>query len=192
MQQMELMVFAHNCQINLAMKAWLDRWHIVPYFKGLKHSLVSARNEAVRDFLERGSAATHLIMFDNNVWPNQSTDAILSSEGDAIYLGHVATSGKPAHFGEETMATACCRFSRAALQDIQPPWFAYTYDDMGIEWITCECDSITKNLISAGYCPKMVGTVPHAVEMIAEMGPSGKMRFCTKEAFLDKFISAQK
>ena len=186
-QQMELVVFANSCTINLAMKAWLEFWHITPFIKGIKHSLVSARNEAVRDFLARDSEATHLILMDENCWPNQTTNSILSCNGDVIYLGHIMSSGTPAHFGQATMGTACCRFSREALEAIEKPWFQYEYDNDGIEWTECECEHITKKLTEAGYPPKMVGVIPHEVTLIAEMGPNG-MRTTTREKFLGKFV----
>lgn len=189
-QIMELVILAKDCNINLALQAWLDRWHITPHVKIDKHNIPSARNAAVDEFLAANGKATHLIFMDNGIWPDPSTDAILRASGHTIYLGYASTDGNVAHIGDGKIGCSCARFSREALQAIDAPWFEFQTDEKGIEVTACECTNISNKLADKGFTPRMVGVVHHAVEMLAEPTDKG-IRLITKADFLRRLSKAE-
>ena len=176
-------VLASDFNINVGLKRWLDDMHIWPNIKIDRHDVPSARNSAVVDFLE--GDGTHLLMIDNSVWPLADARVVFERPEDVVYMGHCATGGHIAHLGDGNLGCAFTRYSRIALESVEPPWFAYVHDATGSEMVKCECMYLRDKLKAAGYDTFMVGTIFHNVNLLERpLADGSHVEAITKKHFL--------
>jgi len=176
-------VLAHDFTINIGLKKWLDEMHIWPNIKIDRHDVPSARNSAVFDFLQ--GDGTHFLMIDNSVWPLKDARVVFDRPEDVVYMGHAATGGHIAHLGDGNLGVAFVRFTRTALEAVEPPWFEYTRDAMGCDMVKCECMYLRDKLKAAGFKPFMVGTIFHNVNLLERPRADGSgVDVVTKKKFI--------
>lgn len=169
-------VLAYRCHPNTWLVQWLTR-HGLDWRRSdqsIRHMDV-AMNRAVTNFLA-GEHYDYFLSINADAVPTESTERLLTEEGDLLYCGHVGSEGSRGHVGDENFGLGCFRASRKLLESMPMPWFerevnadtplrGKCWADRG-EWSPpltevpgCECNSFRVKAAGLGKKSRMVGIV---------------------------------
>ena len=111
-----------------------------------------------------------LLFLDDDIDVADEVEAVIEAEEDAVGAGFIGKHGAHAHGQDGAFGMACVKMSRSALEKIEPPWFAFTFTDDGLQMTRCECLYFCDKLKAVGIHPLKKGKVRHRIWTWAEPG----------------------
>jgi hypothetical protein len=173
-------VHYYRRQINAELEGWLKRIGQTCPVRLIhsRYDLCMARRQCVENFLSNDVPAgyTHLIQMDDDCVPLDTTDNILTAEGDLVYCSQPGRNGHRGHWGDGDFGCGCCRISAELAAKVG---VAASFD-LGLnpsrtKMVKCECHVFRDRARELGYESKMVGDVGHYVEVVIAFDPYGKV-----------------
>jgi len=136
--------------------------HIAP--KGYPDLVAMQRNRVCRWFLDR-TKLDYLLLLDSDMIPIEATEPIKTAEAPIAGCCYIQNGGVIGHEEDGALSAGCLRISRTALEAIETPWFDWelTKDGCGVQ--ACDCGHFCARAREAGYFPKTVGRIDHAMLM---------------------------
>jgi len=169
------------------LRSWLDTMphvkmasDICPDDKEAMYLLAMRRNIVAKWFLEK-SNLPWLLMVNDNVIPLESIDELIACEADVAGAHFFSRHGGEGHDVDGSVATACIKISRRALERIATPWFKHEYNADHTKRLQCDCAWFCNQAKAAGFNPVKVGLIAHLIEVALippkESGGQCQMKF---------------
>jgi len=162
----QIVVISHDRPANKLLSRWLARQGVDWRYSSYDYDVGEVRCQAVTRFLEEDvpRGKTHLLLIDDDMVPVEGSDAILTADGDMIYLGTSGPFGTHGHYGDGDWGENFCRMSADLLRRMAYPFFKTQYR-RGVR-VACDGAIFRTQAEVLGVTSKMVGLAGHQQQCI--------------------------
>lgn len=116
------------------------------------------RNQAFKWFRDE-CTQPWLVMCDDDIVPVDGIEEFLHTDGDIVGARALGRGGHESHQASFTMAAV--KVHRRVIEAMQPPWFAFSFSQDGLQLKQCECVYFWRKALDAGFSVVRAGRVGH-------------------------------